>query len=458
LRESHVTYMIRQSRVTDELDLMRARAADAGKAAVALDAPNGRQRNRDLIRGAAVTEAIESFRGFLHESGHIRVAGRPVRGGAGGRHIAMAYSVDSLAPAPGPEDYLRLVNLASYNYAGLNGHPRVNAAAMDALERCGTTTSGVRLLSGTTDLHLELERRLACYLGTEDCMTFSSGFAANVSVFAGLCAQGDVVFSDLVNHQSIVDGLRLSGATVVRYPHRDLAQLERKLASSAWSQRKFIVSDGIFSMDGDVVELERLVRLADAFNAFLIIDDAHGTGAYGPLGRGSVAAFGLHSDVDLITGSLSKALPGIGGFAAGPKDTLDYLRFGASSYMYSASLPPPIVAGLIAAVDLLESDASIQTRLKRNEALLRGRLEALGFDLMGSTTAIIAVRMPDSDTALRMAAELHEHGVYVAPLVHPVVSRKHARLRINTCANLENADLQFAVEQIQAAARKLGVL
>jgi glycine C-acetyltransferase len=374
------------------------------------------------------------------------------------RNVDVTYYVDSLAPMPAESEYASLLHLGTYNYSGLNGHPRVIEAAAAALYRYGTTTSGVRLLNGTSDLHLLLERKLASYLGVEDAVTFSSGFAANIAVLSCLCSESDVVFSDELNHQSIADGLKLSGAKVVKYLHQNMDSLRAMLSGTTRLQRKFIVTDGIFSMDGDVALLDEIFDLAEEFNALVIVDEAHATAAYGACGRGVVSHMGHAGRIDVITGSLSKGLPGIGGFAAGQKKTMDLLRVGSNPYIFSASIPPSVAAGLIAAIEILEAEPEIQDTLHHNENYLRDGLKAMGLNTMSSASPIIPVLMPSRDTTFRFATLLHEDGIYVNAVCFPAVSRKWPRLRINASASLEPDDLDRALEGFGRVARKLQLI
>lgn len=417
---------------------------------------NSVPRSRDVVSGSTRARLMYSVYEWLVNTGNARML--RIFKGTPRRRVEATYYVDSLAPVPVESDYTSLLHLGTYNYSGLNGDPRVVEAAAAALQKYGTTTSGVRLLNGTSDLHLQLERRLASFIGTEDCVTFSSGFAANVGVLSCLCTENDVVLSDELNHQSIMDGLKLSGAKVVKYLHMNMDSLRAALEGLTRLQRKFIVTDGIFSMDGDVARLDEIFALAEEHNALVIIDEAHATAAYGPCGRGTAAHFGLADRADVITGSLSKGLPGIGGFAAGQKRTMDLLRFGANPYIFSASLPPSVVGGLIAAIDVLEAHPEIQHKLHYNENFLREGLRAMGLDVLGSASPIIPVLVRSRDIAFRFAGLLHEEGVYVNAVCFPAVSRRTPRLRLNASASLEQADLDHALEAFERSARKLNLI
>ena len=300
-----------------------------------------RGRVRDITYASDRVQAIYEQYLYYVNNKYTDLVSRVFRS-APGREARVSYGDGSHA-----DQIYNMLHFGSYNYSGLNGHPRIVAAAEQALRRFGTTVSGVRLLNGTCDLHLELESRLAKFLGMEDCITYSSGYLANMSVISALCGEGDVILSDMLNHRSLVDGIKLSGAEMVVYRHNNCASIESALQKLPLAQRKFIVTDGVFSMDGDLADLPGIIDLAERYNAFVMVDDAHATAAIGPHGRGTASHFDVTAGVDLILGSLSKGLPGIGGFAAGPKKTIDLLRFGSNGYIFSASLPPAVLAGLI---------------------------------------------------------------------------------------------------------------
>jgi glycine C-acetyltransferase len=409
-------------------------------------------RTRDLTVGSPRLQEIQQQAQYYGENPLCDVVSRVFHGVPGRR---ARVSLNPLGAAPNaPREVL---HFGSYNYSGLNGHPRIVAAAREALQRYGTTVSGVRLLNGTCELHLELERALADFLGFEDCVTYSSGYAANLSVLSALCGEGDIVLSDKLNHQSIVDGLKLSGAEVRVFRHKSAESVESLLKKLPREQRKFIVTDGVFSMDGDIADLPALVKLAEHHNAYLIVDDAHGTAAVGPNGRGTPALFGLQAQVDVLTGSLSKGLPGIGGFAAGSKATIDLLRCGSNGYIFSASLPPPVAAGILEAIRVLKEHPEFQDRLRHNENYLRAGIRAMGLDCMNSESPIIPILMPDVEKTLALTRLLHLEGIYVNPVGYPAVSKSRPRLRINVSANLEQADLDHFLAALERSSHQLGI-
>lgn len=419
-----------------------------------------RERRRDIAQGFAEAEAVQLQHRALVESQGITLLGRVFHGSdALSPQVALAPADVQHDPALAPQP---MIHLGSSDYAGLNRHPRVVSAAMQALRSFGNGSTGGRLLNGTTELHVALERRLARFVGMEDALTYNSGYCANLATLSTLCSPDDVVLTDILNHKSIVDGLRLGRAKAITYLHGCILGPSSRSAQGilqglSWAQRKFIVTDGIFSVDGDVARLEEIVQLAREHNAYVIVDEAHAIGAFGPNGHGSVAAAGLTPEVDVITGVLSKGLPGVGGFVAGSKRTIDLLRYGSNAYIFSTSLPPSVVAGLIEAIDILEHDSSLQERLHRNAEQLRRGLVSLGLDILGSESAVIPVLMPDAVTAMRFTRLLHEGGVYVNVALHPAVSALRPRLRINVNAGLAPEDIELALAQFRRCAQLLGL-
>lgn len=418
---------------------------------------HGTVRSRDITTDSQKSQLLAAQRDFYANSGYLNLLGR-VFHGLPKRECSVSYGIGSYEPSHGDRNARKVIHFGSYNYSGLNGHPRILEAAQKALAKYGTTTSGVRLLNGTSDLHVELEQRIASFLNTEDCITYSSGYSANLAAFHTFCDKDDIIFSDFFNHQSINDGLLISGAKVVTFVHRNYDSLEKKLKNVGLGKRKFIVTDGVFSMDGDIAMLDKIVELANKYNAFVVVDDAHGLSAIGPNGRGTAAYFGLTNEVDLITGSLSKGLPGIGGFVAGPKKSIDILRLGSNNYIFSASLPPAIVAGLIEAITILEEQPEIQERLLENSEYLRTGIRELGFNSLESETPIIPVLMPSVEATGEMTKRLYEDGIYVNPVSFPAVSKNKSRLRINVSAQHTKSDLDYCLECLERSGKALGII
>ncbi|MDC9598363.1 aminotransferase class I/II-fold pyridoxal phosphate-dependent enzyme [Xenorhabdus anantnagensis] len=370
------------------------------------------------------------------------------------KNVSVSYS-----PTSPDSKYAReVLHLGSYNYSGLNGHQQIIESSINAIHRYGTTSSGVRLLNGTSDLHLEMEQRLAKFLGVEEVITFSSGFCANLAALSTLCREDDVVFSDTLNHQSIVDGLKLSGAKVQVYRHVSLKSLENKLRQTSFQARKFIITDGVFSMDGDLAPLPGIVELAQRYNAFVIVDDAHGTGHVGPNGRGSCAHFGVTDQVDVITGSLSKGLPGIGGFIGTNRETGKIIRIAANPYIYSASLPPAVLASIISAIDILDVSPQLTLELQSKAKYFRQKLHDAGFDLLNSETAIVPLLTGDEHRCYIMARMLHEKGIYVNPVAYPAVSKTRSRIRMNLSANLSDEELDYSIRTLIQIGQQLALI
>lgn len=403
-----------------------------------------------IFEGSVRARALNKLNEWLTRSGNKSVWSR-VCSGYPGRTITARLS-------HGDHVERELIHFGSYNYSGLNDRPEVVAAAREALNGYGATTSGVRLLNGTTDLHIDLEGALARFTAFDDCLTYSSAYVANLAVISTLASETDAIYSDELNHASIADGIRLSRAKQVKYSHKDTEQLEGLLSSAPVAERKFIITDGVFSMDGDFAPLPRIVELAERYRAFVIVDDAHGTASCGADGRGTIAHFGLEGQIDVLVGSLSKGLPGIGGFACASEEICDLLRYGSNGYIFSASIPPSVAGGLLRALELLESEPDIQSKLHRNEVQIRDGLRAAGFDVMHSETPIIPIGMPNRATAFDFARECHERGIFVNPICFPAVAMDRARIRVNASAALAEADIDKALDVFAEVGTNLGLI
>lgn len=413
-------------------------------------------RRRDIAEDSRELEDIkERFDGIVGD-GTSELFGRIFRS-IPSKNASVSFN-NVYSNNPSHDNVMDVLHLGSYNYAGLNGHPRILEASRCALAKYGTTTSGVRLLNGTSEVHLELEKRLANFFNMEEVITFSSGYAANLATLATVCRKGDLVLSDMLNHQSIVDGLKLSSCDSRMYRHASPSSLERLLKRQPLTRRKFIISDGVFSMDGNLAPLPEIVDLAEKYNAYIIIDDAHGTGSIGPNGRGSSAFFNLTNHVDIITGSLSKGLPGIGGFVATNHETAKIIRLASNPYIFSASLPPSIAAGIIEAIDILENDETIIGKLDDNIRCFTGILRTAGFNLLNSETAIIPIMMPSEDITYKMTRKLQENNIYVNPVVFPAVSKSSPRIRLNLSADLTQNELQSSAQALIRVGTELGVI
>ena len=353
----------------------------------------------------------------------------------------------------------QMINLCANNYLGLANHPALIAAAKLALDQHGYGMASVRFICGTQDLHRELERQLATYLGHDDSILFAACFDANGALFEPLLGEGDAIVSDSLNHASIIDGIRLSKAARYRYANADMNELEAQLkqARADGVRHIMIATDGVFSMDGYLANLPVLRSLADRYDALLMVDDCHATGFMGPKGAGTPAHFGIRADV--LTGTLGKALGGaIGGYIAGPGPVIDLLRQRARPYLFSNALPPAVVAASIEALRLVEAGDDLRAALFRNAAHWRKGLTDLGFDLLPGEHPIIPVMLYDAVKAQAMAARLFELGVYVSGFFFPVVPKGRARIRTQMNAALSVADLDTALAAFGQAGHDTGVL
>ncbi|CAM3189179.1 glycine C-acetyltransferase [Cupriavidus taiwanensis] len=358
-------------------------------------------------------------------------------------------------------DGREVINLCANNYLGLSSHPRVIEAAHEALRTHGFGLSSVRFICGTQDLHKTLEARLSSFLGTEDTILYGSAFDANGGLFETLLGAEDAVISDALNHASIIDGIRLSKARRYRYQHNDMedlrAQLEQARADGA--RYTLVFSDGVFSMDGTVARLDAMRALCDEYGALLGIDECHATGFMGPRGRGTHEARGVFGKVDIITGTLGKALGGAsGGFTSARKEVVALLRQRSRPYLFSNTVAPAIVGASIAVLDILEASTELRDRLERNTTFFRAGLDRLGFDVKAGDHPIIPIMVYDADKAQQLAQRLLELGVYVVGFFYPVVPKGQARIRVQMSALHDEATLQAALDAFGQAGRELGLI
>ena len=356
-------------------------------------------------------------------------------------------------------DGRQVLLLCSNNYLGLADHPALIRAAVEGAA-LGTGSGASRLVSGTMELHDRLETRIAAFKGTERALLFNSGYAANTGIISALVGRGDTIFSDRLNHASIVDGALLSRANVCRYPHRDVDALERLLEEKGGKGRRLIVTDGVFSMDGDIAPLERLVRLARRHGALLMVDDAHGCGVLGASGRGSAELCGVLAGIDVNMGTLGKGFGSFGAYAAASAEICDYLVNKARSFIFSTSLPPAVLAASLAALDLVDSPegARLRGRLAQNLALFTQRLAASGFQTMGSETQIVPIFVGPAETTMEFSRQLLEQGVFVQGIRPPTVPAGSCRLRCTIMATHETEELESAARTISEVGRQLGVV
>ena len=359
----------------------------------------------------------------------------------------------------GPEvslDGRPVLLLCSNNYLGLAGHPRLRRAAADAALKLGTSAGASRLISGSMSIHAELEARLADFKGTEAALLFGSGYLANSGVIAVLARRGEVVFSDELNHASIIDGCRLAGADTFVYRHADSEHLEWGLRRAA-GRAALIATDGVFSMDGDIAPLPELAELARRHRCRLLVDEAHATGCIGPGGRGSVAAAGLTGEVDVIVGTLGKALGGYGAYVCGSAELVDFLINSARPFIFSTAPPPPAVAAAQAALELLAAQPQLVERLGANAAALREGLRAEGLEPIGSETQIVPLVVGEADDAMALCERLLAEGVFAQAIRPPTVPAGTCRLRLTAMATHRVADLRHAARLIGTTAGDLGV-
>ncbi len=356
-------------------------------------------------------------------------------------------------------DGKKVLNLCSNNYLGFANHPKLREKAEEAIERFGVGPAAVRTIAGTMSLHNELERKLAEFKGAEATISFQSGFNANLATIPALVGRGDAIFSDELNHASIIDGSRLSRATIIRYNHNDPVDLEKKLKEEGPKyRRKLVVTDGVFSMDGDIAPLPEIAEVAEKYDAILMVDDAHGEGVLGRGGRGIVDHFGLHGRVDIEVGTLSKAFGVVGGYVAGSKEIVEYLKQKARPFLFSSAVTPPDVAASIAAVDILTESDELVKKLWDNAKYFKEGMKKLGFDTGKSQTPITPVMLGEATVAQEFSKRLFEEGIFAQAIGYPTVPRGKARIRVMISATHSREDLDFALEKFAKVGKELGVI
>lgn len=357
-------------------------------------------------------------------------------------------------------DGRKVLNFCSNNYLGLANHPRVVEAAKRAIDEYGVGPGAVRTIAGTMDLHVELEKRMAAFKGVEDAITFQSGFTANLGAIPALVGKDDVIYSDELNHASIIDGCRLSRATVIRYAHCDPDDLRRQIEAHKDDgyPRALIITDGVFSMDGDVAPLDKLYEIAETYDYLLMVDDAHGEGVLGKGGRGIVDEFDLHGKVDVEIGTMSKAFGVMGGVAAGKKIIVDWLRQRGRPFLFSSAMTVPDVAACIASIDLLEESNELVDRLWDNARYFKEEMGKLGFDTGVSTTPITPVMLGEAPLAQTFSRKLYEEGVLGTAIAFPTVPRGKARIRVMISAAHSKDDLDQALAIFKKVGEELGVI
>ena len=369
---------------------------------------------------------------------------------------ALACSVDAypfqmpLEAKAGPcvkADGHEMLMMSSYDYLGLIGHPRIDRAAMEAIQRYGTSTSGARLLTGTLDIHQEVEQQLADFKGTEAALTFSSGYMANLGIITALFGPSDRVIIDELCHRSLLDACRMAGVQVQRFKHNDPESLRKEIRGGAPSNRTVIISDGVFSMDGDICCLPELIAIKKEFGCFLMIDEAHASGVLGATGRGTDEHFGINTDeVDMWTGSLAKSIPSVGGFAAVSREVSIFLQHASSPYIFSAAMAASAVAAISTGLTILKEEPERVQRIAQNADYLRDGLKGLGYDTGLSETAVVPVILNDETRTALFARKLRDHGIIAAPVMFPAVAQGAARLRLCVTAAHTQEQLGYVLD------------
>jgi glycine C-acetyltransferase len=355
-------------------------------------------------------------------------------------------------------DHRQVVNLSSNNYLGLTTHPALKERALKALQAFGVGTGSVRTIAGTMAIHMELERRLAAFKHTEAAVVFQSGFTANAGTVSSLLGREDVIVSDELNHASIIDGARLSRAAIKVFPHRNVSAAREIVAALPREQRKLLITDGVFSMDGDLGPLPELCELADEYGCIMMVDDAHASGVFGRNGRGTVDHFGMHGRVDVQVGTLSKALGALGGYVAGSRSLIEFLYHRARPFLFSTSHPPSVAATCIAALDVLENEPQWMERLWANTRFFKRGLEALGFNIGISESPITPVVVGDGALAMTLSDKLFDSGVFAQGIGFPTVPQGKARVRTIVTATHTQDELQFALDAFGKVGTELGII
>ena len=371
------------------------------------------------------------------------------------RHLRI---LESRQEAESTFDGRSVVNLSSNNYLGLTTHPKLIEAAIQATRDYGVGSGSVRTIAGTMAIHMELERRLAAFKKTEAVVVFQSGFTANAGTVSSILTKEDVVISDALNHASIIDGCRLSRAAIKVFPHKDVAAARAVLQDLPAAQRKLLITDGVFSMDGDLGSLPALCDLAEEFGCIMMVDDAHASGVFGENGRGTVDHFKMHGRVDIQVGTLSKAIGSLGGYVAGSQDFIEFLYHRARPFLFSTSHPPSVAASCIAALDVLEQEPEIIDRLWDNTRFFKAGLSSLGFDTGLSESPITPVIAGEGSLAMKLSDRLFAEGVFAQGIAYPTVARDKARVRTIVTATHTKDELQFALDAFKRVGKELGLI
>ncbi|NQX68934.1 glycine C-acetyltransferase [Paenibacillus alba] len=352
----------------------------------------------------------------------------------------------------------RILQMSSNNYLGLTHHPKLKEAAINAIDKYGVGSGSVRTITGTLDIHEELEMELAKFKGTEAALVFQSGFTTNQGALSSILGADDVVISDELNHASIIDGIRLTKASRKIFAHKDMDQLEAVLKETQHFRKRVVVTDGVFSMDGDIAPLPDIVQLAEAYDAIVYVDDAHASGVLGKNGKGSTDHFGLHGRVHIQIGTLSKAIGAVGGYVAGAQLLKEHLIHTARPFLFSTSQPPAVAATCLAAIQVLQESESLVTQLWDNANGFRAALKQLGFDTGASETPIIPIIIGDPAQTMRFSDRLLEEGIFAQGIVYPTVAMDKGRVRLIVTAQHTQDDLAFALSSLQKVGREFGLI
>lgn len=367
-------------------------------------------------------------------------------------------SIDGASGARVTIDGREMLMFASYNYLGLITHPKIKKAAIEAIEKYGTGAAGVRLLAGTTKIHEKLEETIAKFKGAEDAVTYSSGYVTNLAAISTLCGRGDLIIIDKLDHASIIDGCILSGADHRTYLHNNMESLEKILVNSGNYTNKLIVVDAVYSMDGDVSNLPEISHLAKKYNAKVMVDEAHSIGVLGKTGHGIEEHFGLKGAVDIHMGTLSKTIPSIGGYLAGNKDLISYLKHNSRPFIFSASLPPVAAATAVACFEVIESEPERIVNLQKNIKQFRDGLNSMGYDTMGSTTSIVPILVGEEEGTLKLCQMVNDEGIFICPILFPAIPKDTNRLRAHVLTTHTSQDIDKALDIFKKAGEKLGLI
>ena len=367
-------------------------------------------------------------------------------------------SIEGLSGAHTQIDGREMLMFASYNYLGLISHPEVKEAAKKAIDEYGTGAAGVRFLAGTTRAHEDLEKKIARFKKADDAVTYSSGYVTNLAALTTLCQRGDLVIMDKLVHASIIDGCLLSGANHRSFLHNDMESLERILTQSYNYQNKLIVIDAVYSMDGDIANLPEISRLAKKYKAKLMVDEAHSIGVIGKTGHGIEEHFGLENSIDIYMGTLSKTIPAIGGYLAGDKDLISFLKLSSRPFIFSASLPPVAVITAKTCFEVIEREPELTMQLQKNMKQFKEGLQEMGYDTGNSETAIVPIMVGDEERTLQLCKKVNDEGVFICPILFPAVPRGTNRLRAHVLATHTSEDIEKTLHIFKKAGKSLGII